>query len=107
MCSSDAILRSGAILLRKLSGAKIILHVQDYEVDAMVGLGLSKSPLLASLARKFETWCLTSVDKVSTISKSMMRKAVEKKVQPENIIFFQIGLKYQDLQIFSLKMLSI
>ncbi|HDK8823218.1 TPA: glycosyltransferase WbuB, partial [Escherichia coli] len=78
----------GAILLRKLSGAKIILHVQDYEVDAMVGLGLSKSPLLASLARKFETWCLTSVDKVSTISKSMMRKAVEKKVQPENIIFF-------------------
>lgn len=87
MCSSDAILRSGAILLRKLSGAKIILHVQDYEVDAMVGLGLSKSPLLASLARKFETWCLTSVDKVSTISKSMMRKAVEKKYNLK-ILFF-------------------
>ncbi|EPY4498282.1 WcaI family glycosyltransferase [Klebsiella quasipneumoniae] len=78
----------GVLILRKLTGAKVILHVQDYEVDAMVGLGLAKNRFFGSLARKFERWCLTSVDKVSTISNSMMRKALEKKVHPGNIIFF-------------------
>lgn len=78
----------GALLLKKITGAKIILHIQDYEVDAMLGLGMAKKGIFSSFAQKYESWCLSSVDKVSTISKTMMSKAVEKKVAAQNIIFF-------------------
>lgn len=78
----------GAILLKKITGAKTILHIQDYEVDAMLGLGMANEGFLSNCAKSFESWCLRKVDKVSTISKSMMQKAREKKVEADNIIYF-------------------
>lgn len=76
--------------LAKLSGARTLLHIQDYEVDAMLGLGMaggSKSKV-ARLAQRFEQSCLRNVDNVSTISRSMMNKAIEKGVDPKRVIFF-------------------
>lgn len=81
----------GMRLLAKLSGARTLLHIQDYEVDAMLGLGLAgkgKSGKVAKLASAFERSGLHNVDNVSTISRSMMNKAQEKGVPAEKVIFF-------------------
>ncbi|GHM41638.1 hypothetical protein ECZU47_50600 [Escherichia coli] len=70
----------GMRLLAKLSGARTVLHIQDYEVNAMLGLGLAgkgKGGKVAQLATAFERG-LHNVDNVSTISRSMMNKAIEK-----------------------------
>ncbi|TQI79816.1 colanic acid biosynthesis glycosyl transferase WcaI [Serratia fonticola] len=78
----------GAWLLSKLTGAKTILHIQDYEVDAMLGLGMAKKGFLSDFGKRFERWCLHSMNMVSTISQSMINKAVEKGVDKEKLIFF-------------------
>ena len=81
----------GMRLLGKLSGARTLLHIQDYEVDAMLGLGLAgngKTGKVAQLATAFERSGLHNVDNVSTISRSMMNKAQAKGVAAEKVIFF-------------------
>lgn len=83
----------GMRLLGKLSGARTLLHIQDYEVDAMLGLGMAgkgkgKGGKVAKLASAFERSGLQNVDYVSTISRSMMNKAQEKGVAAEKVIFF-------------------
>ncbi|WP_409049243.1 WcaI family glycosyltransferase, partial [Enterobacter sp. R1(2018)] len=80
----------GMRLLAKLSGARTLLHIQDYEVDAMLGLGMAGGGKgkVAKLAQRFEKSCLHNVDNVSTISRSMMNKAIEKGVDPKRVIFF-------------------
>lgn len=81
----------GMRLLGKLSGARTLLHIQDYEVDAMLGLGMAgkgKAGKVAKLASAFERSGLHNVDYVSTISRSMMNKAQEKGVAAENVLFF-------------------
>ncbi|ALR77318.1 colanic acid biosynthesis fucosyltransferase WcaI [[Enterobacter] lignolyticus] len=81
----------GMRLLAKLSGARTLLHIQDYEVDAMLGLGMAgadKGGRFAKLAAAFERSGLHNVDNVSTISRSMMKKAQEKGVAAEKLIFF-------------------
>ncbi|ROP62700.1 colanic acid biosynthesis glycosyl transferase WcaI [Enterobacter sp. BIGb0383] len=80
----------GMRLLAKLSGARTLLHIQDYEVDAMLGLGMAggKSGKVARLAAAFERSGLQNVDNVSTISRSMMNKACEKGVAEQKVIFF-------------------
>jgi colanic acid biosynthesis glycosyl transferase WcaI len=80
----------GMRLLAKLSGARTLLHIQDYEVDAMLGLGMAGKGKgkVARLASRFEQSGLHNVDNVSTISRSMMNKATEKGVDPERVIFF-------------------
>lgn len=81
----------GMRLLAKLSGAKTLLHIQDYEVDAMLGLGMAgkgNGGKIARLATRFERSGLHNVDNVSTISRSMMNKAREKGVPEERVIFF-------------------
>ncbi len=78
----------GALLLRKLTRAKVIIHIQDFEVDAMLGLGMAKKGVFATFAKKFEKWCLTSADKVSSISKTMLLNASDKGVPQSNLIFF-------------------
>ncbi|XNN30222.1 glycosyltransferase [Escherichia coli] len=72
----------GMRLLAKLSGARTVLHIQDYEVDAMLGLGLAgkgKGGKVAQLATAFERSGLHNVDNVSTISRSMMNQGPDKK----------------------------
>lgn len=81
----------GMRLLGKLSGARTLLHIQDYEVDAMLGLGMAgkgKGGKVAKLASAFERSGLHNVDYVSTISRSMMNKAMEKGVPAQKVIFF-------------------
>ncbi|MEG1212471.1 MAG: colanic acid biosynthesis fucosyltransferase WcaI [Leclercia sp.] len=81
----------GMRLLSKLSGARTLLHIQDYEVDAMLGLGMAgkgEGGKVAKLASAFERSGLHNVDYVSTISRSMLNKAREKGVAADKLIFF-------------------
>lgn len=91
----------GALIYSWLTGAKTILHIQDFEVDAMFGLGMaghdpaSKSEGGAeqpSLKKRMilgvERWLMNRFDKVSSISHSMLAKASQKGVTKENLLFF-------------------
>ncbi|MDP7187812.1 MAG: glycosyltransferase WbuB [Candidatus Poseidoniia archaeon] len=78
------------LLFCKVTGAKSVLHIQDYEVDAMFGLGMGGKPsgLLSRFAFGVERWLMGKFDAVSTISLSMMDKAREKGVSDDKLIFF-------------------
>ena len=77
-----------ALLFCKLTGAKSVLHIQDYEVDAMFGLGMGGSGRIARFAYVAERWLMRRFDKVSTISYSMMERAKAKGVDASRLIFF-------------------
>jgi colanic acid biosynthesis glycosyl transferase WcaI len=78
-----------ALLFAKFTGAMAILHIQDYEVDAMLGLDMvGKGSMLPRIAYGIEFWLMRRFDVVSTISYSMMEKAKQKGVSAENLMFF-------------------
>lgn len=78
------------LLYCKLTRAKALLHIQDYEVDAMFGLGMAGKGggLISRFAFAVERWLMSKFDAVSTISYSMMDKAREKGVPDDRLIFF-------------------
>jgi colanic acid biosynthesis glycosyl transferase WcaI len=75
----------GALLLGKLcgKGSRSWLHIQDFELDAAFELGLLKGRWLRELAEGWERSTLRSFDRVSTISRAMVQRAVAKGVAPE------------------------
>lgn len=77
-----------ALFFAKLRGIKTVLHIQDYELDAMFGLGMSKPGLLKRLACKMETFLYRRFDMVSSISYSMLKRAESKGVDPAKLLFF-------------------
>lgn len=77
-----------AVVFSRLSGARSVLHIQDYELDAMLGLGLSRGGRLARWLQSAERWLLRRFDRVSTISRSMLNKAHEKGVDDHRLVFF-------------------
>lgn len=77
-----------ALVYAKLSGAKTWLHIQDFELDAMFGLGMAKGGGLKQLAMKVESWLMRRFDRVSSISSSMLALAEQKGVAADSIRFF-------------------
>lgn len=78
-----------ALLFAKIAGAKTVLHIQDYEVDAMLGLGMTgKGSMIPRIAYGVESWLMRRFDVVSTISYSMIENAKQKEVSPDKLIFF-------------------
>lgn len=72
----------------KVFGARSILHIQDFELDAMLGLGMMKQNFLVKQAFKLETYLLKKFDLVSTISNSMLEKVKNKgRVKLESVLF--------------------
>lgn len=79
----------GALIFSYLTGAKSVMHIQDFEVDAMLGLGMGRqSGLLLSLIHKVESWLMRRFDMVSTISFSMLNSAKGKGVTEDKLLFF-------------------
>jgi colanic acid biosynthesis glycosyl transferase WcaI len=71
------------------TGAKLWLHIQDFEVEAAFATGLLRDGgLLASAARRFETWAIKA-NRVSTISPQMRIKLSEKGVPADGIVEFR------------------
>jgi len=79
-----------ALCFSLLTGARSVLHIQDYELDAMFGLGLAGNGNKGW--RRLISWAegriLRSFDRVSTISPGMIQRAQEKGVRPDKILFF-------------------
>jgi colanic acid biosynthesis glycosyl transferase WcaI len=69
-----------ALFLCKLTGAKSLLHIQDFELDAMIGLGfgLKNHSLWAQFWYSIETFVMCRFDAISTISHSMIANAGKK-----------------------------
>ncbi|SHG14784.1 colanic acid biosynthesis glycosyl transferase WcaI [Marisediminitalea aggregata] len=75
------------LLYCKITGAKSIMHIQDFELDAMLGLGMAKGSKIKWFLSKVETWFLKKFDCVSTISHSMLSIAQNKGVDKDRLIF--------------------
>lgn len=79
----------GALLIAKLMRIKAVLHIQDYELDAMLGLNMGgKLSVLGKSAGVIERFLFRRFDMVSTISYSMIELAQNKGVQPSRLFFF-------------------
>lgn len=88
ICVEPSLFNSfGAIIAGKLSGAKSILHIQDFEVDAAFELGIVRVKWLKHFVYGVERFLMNRFDKVSTISEAMLEKLNKKSVDPVRQIF--------------------
>jgi colanic acid biosynthesis glycosyl transferase WcaI len=72
-----------ALWLGQRYGVPIWLHVQDFEVDAMLGMGIvGGGGGLANLAYRFERWCLQGAAVASSITAKMVDRLLAKGVAP-------------------------
>jgi len=77
-----------ALVSARISRAKAILHIQDFEVDAAFDLGLLKGAWLKKIILDIEKFLLRRFDLVSTISGRMVDRAFSKGLIAENIFLF-------------------
>ncbi len=78
-----------ARMVARLTGARLWLHVQDFEVGAALATGLlAGKGVLARLATAFERWSLRA-DRVSTISPQMCEGLARRGVAAERIVEFR------------------
>jgi colanic acid biosynthesis glycosyl transferase WcaI len=75
-----------AWLLARLSGAKLWIHVQDFEIEAAFATGLLKDGVLGRFLRWIEKRILRSADVVSSISPQMCRRLGALGCEPERIV---------------------
>ncbi len=75
------------LLFAKFAGAKTWLHIQDFEIDAALGMGFLSSGKIFSLVKAIEGKILRQFDRVSTISGKMMEK-LQKRVCTEKSVLF-------------------
>ena len=75
-----------AWLAARLAGAKLWIHVQDFEVEAALATGLMRETSMAArLARWAENRLLKLGDRVSTISPQMCAKLLAKGIAPDRV----------------------
>ena len=90
MCIVPAFMNAPFVLaFARLIGSRSWLHIQDFELDAALNLGiLSRRKSISSLARSFERFVITQFDRVSTISNNMLALAVKKSGRKDGMILF-------------------
>ncbi len=79
-----------ALLFAKLFGARTILHIQDFEIDAMLGLrdkAKEKLSLKKRIVLKMESWLMQRFDMATNILRSMLEHAEKKGVTKEKLSF--------------------
>ena len=75
-----------AWLAARLAGARLWIHVQDFEVEAALATGLMcETSVAARLARWAENRLIKLGDRVSTISPQMCAKLVAKGIAPDRV----------------------
>ena len=77
-----------AILFSKVSRAKLVMHIQDFESDAMFGLGMVSEGRVAKVWAGFERFMLGRSDKVSTISQAMVKNTIAKGALEDKLTLF-------------------
>lgn len=92
------LMTSPAILaISKLVGAKACLHVQDFEVDAALGLGIVGQNRLAHFAKRAEAWIMKKFDLASTISSNMLVRLTSKGVDRRKAMIFRNWVSVDDI----------
>jgi len=88
LCIAPALLSVPiAWLGAKLAGAKLWIHIQDFEVEAAFATGLvTEKNAIAGFAAWAEALILSLGDKVSSISPQMCAKLLEKGIAPERVV---------------------
>lgn len=71
----------GAWLAARLCGAKAWLHIQDFELDAALDMGIVDAGPARRIALALERWLLRRFDRVSTISPKMLERLEAKGVE--------------------------
>ncbi|MCK4842175.1 MAG: glycosyltransferase WbuB [Methylococcales bacterium] len=77
-----------ALLLAKLTRAKSVLHIQDFELDAMLGLGMGRQGALSKFALFCERFVMQHFSAISSISGSMLDRVAKKLSNPLELILF-------------------
>ena len=75
----------GALATARLADAKSLLHIQDFEMDAMLGLGMGKA---GGVGASIERWLMRRFSAISTISYSMGERAEAKLGNGRKALFF-------------------
>lgn len=79
----------GAWLYARLTGARCWLHIQDFELDAALDMGMVDAGPLKRLALWAERTLLRRFDVVSTISGRMVDRLAAKGVDPAHRVLFR------------------
>jgi colanic acid biosynthesis glycosyl transferase WcaI len=88
------------LIAAKMTGAKLWLHIQDYEVEAAFATGaISPESRLGRIALSFEAWMLHKFDMISSISVPMLDKLREKGVSEEKIYEFRNWANLHKIQV--------
>lgn len=78
-----------ALLLARASRAKVCLHIQDFELDAALNLGLlSSHQILEKFFKISERWLLSQFDRISTISQRMLEHLIQEGISPRKVLLF-------------------
>jgi len=75
-----------ALFLAGWSGRPTWLHVQDFEVDAALDMGIVQGGWLGRMARRVEAMLLARFDRVSSISEAMCARLRQKGVPAERVV---------------------
>lgn len=73
----------GALLAARLSGSQTWLHVQDFELDAALDMGIVNAGPARKIAMGIERLVMRAFDRVSTISDKMLERLHAKGVQAD------------------------
>ena len=80
------------IIFAKITGSRSIIHIQDFEIDAMFGLfkksSIKEKYLFKKLIFFIEKKIYENYTYVSTISSGMVQKLLQKGIKKEKIILF-------------------
>lgn len=78
-----------ALIAARLSGAKALLHIQDFEIDAAFELGMLPSGQIRKITESLERVLLRRFDMVSTISDRMVERLITKGVEKTRCLKFE------------------
>ncbi len=78
-----------ALTVAKLTGAKAWLHIQDFEIDAALQLGLFRVPGCGRLLQWTESFLFRRFDRCSTISEKMLELLKKRSGKPEKCRLFR------------------
>lgn len=85
LCIEPTLFVAPVALFAKVFGARVILHVQDLEIDAAFAVGHLKGQGLQNLVAKAESWLLRQFTSVITISGQMRKRLIAKGVEASRI----------------------
>src|SRR5581483_826450 len=86
------LLGTGARLFSWLHKVPYVIHVQDLQPDAAVGMGMLKPGLLIRLLYRLEAFAYGKAARVSGISQGMVTAFKRKGVPPEKTVYFPNGV---------------